>query len=158
MVLFSRVACFLRLREELEPKPPTAVHGYRHTDHGVWPYWTVIKGQSDSWTVVDFIDAKLNYLLPYASLLLVQLLIYLDFRDLGWLLPASFIICLCNRTKRNFERQMQIADRCELVKFLNGAENSLLQALRLRQMSVDRKLSGGTRISNFLFNYCSVHD
>jgi hypothetical protein len=41
---------------------------------------------------------------------------------------------------------MQIADRCAPVKVANSAENSVLQALQFHQMSVRRKLPGGTGI------------
>jgi hypothetical protein len=47
---------------------------------------------------------------------------------------------------RNFESQMQMAVN---VKFANSAENSVLQALQFHQISVPRKLPGGTGIRRY---------
>jgi hypothetical protein len=51
---------------------------------------------------------------------------------------------------------MQIVDRCAPVKIASSAVNSVLQALQFRQISVRRKLPGGTDISHDWSNITRV--
>jgi hypothetical protein len=66
------------------------------------------------------------------------------------LLPALFCYVIINVW--NLESHMQIADQCAPREFANCAENLILSALQLQEMSFCRKFPGGTSISHYRHN------